>query len=558
MKKLFCNGTVVTMDEKKPLAEAVLAEDGKITAVGERKALREAAPDAAEVDLCGGTLLPSFIDPHSHFSSVASGLLQVSIEDCGCFDEVRKKIGAFRESAGLKPGEWVMVRGYDQDRLAERRHLTAAFLDGASPDNPVIVQHKCGHTGVCSSEALRLFGVTENTADPAGGRYGRDHDGTLNGYLEENAFFENIRKVPLPQSHALLNGFCRAQEKYASYGITTVQEGMMVAQMIPLHQLLLSGDVLKLDLVSYPEFPAAEQLYSAFSDYAGNYRNHYRLGGIKIFLDGSPQERTAWMRPQSAYLLKAQGDGQKMAPGAGRENMTGIVPGAGLETGRGTLQTEEVEKALEWAAQHHVQILAHCNGDAAAEQYLQAIAGTERRYPDFAQLRPVMIHAQLLDRDQLPQVRALGVTPSFFVAHVYHWGDAHIRNFGMERASRISPAASALREGIRFTFHQDSPVIEPDMLETVWCAVNRITREGVVLGADERIPVMDALRAVTSNAAWQYGEEDSKGTITPGKQADLVLLDRSPLAVEPEEIRNIRVMRTYKGGEILYERKAAE
>jgi predicted amidohydrolase YtcJ len=168
-----------------------------------------------------------------------------------------------------------------------------------------------------------------------------------------------------------------------------------------------------------------------------------------------------------------------------------------------------------------------------------------------------MIHAQLLDRDQLPQVRALGVTPSFFVAHVYHWGDAHIRNFGMERASRISPAASALREGIRFTFHQDSPVIEPDMLETVWCAVNRITREGVVLGADERIPVMDALRAVTSNAAWQYGEEDSKGTITPGKQADLVLLDRSPLAVEPEEIRNIMVMRTYKGGEILYERKAA-
>lgn len=165
-----------------------------------------------------------------------------------------------------------------------------------------------------------------------------------------------------------------------------------------------------------------------------------------------------------------------------------------------------------------------------------------------------MIHAQLLEPEQLERVADLGIVPSFFVAHVYHWGDTHIKNFGFKRASQISPAGSALARNIRFTFHQDTPVIEPDMLETVWCAVNRVTRTGVKLGDKECIPVMEALKAVTINAAYQYGEEHTKGSIEPGKAADFVILDCDPVTAKPMDIRKIKVLQTIKAGKTIFER----
>ena len=167
-------------------------------------------------------------------------------------------------------------------------------------------------------------------------------------------------------------------------------------------------------------------------------------------------------------------------------------------------------------------------------------------------LRPVMIHAQLLDTDQMDETARLGVIPSFFIAHVYQWGDTHIKNFGLERASRISAAKAALDRGIPFTFHQDTPVLPPDMLGTVWCAVNRVTKGGVTLGAEQRIPAEAALRAVTVNAAHQYFEEARRGSLRPGKAADLVLLDADPLAVPHEKLRDIRVLETIKAGETVW------
>jgi len=535
MKKAYVGGAVVTMEDARPAAQALAVEDGRIAAVGTEAEVLAACPGAERIDLGGAALLPAFIDAHSHFSSVAGGFLQVSLAGCADFAAVQARIRDFLRSGGGEKGAWVLVKDYDQADLREGR-LTASALDAAAPENPVMVQHRCGHTGVCNSEGLRRLGVTAETPDPAGGRYGRD-GGRLSGYLEENAFFQNIRRVPAPEGPALLNAYRLAQEEYASRGIATVQEGMMVPQMAPLHRLLLDSGLLRLDLVSYPEFSAAEELYRAFSAGEKGYRGHYRLGGVKIFLDGSPQEHTAWMRPQSAYLPR--------------------TPGGPAERSRGVMETAAVETAMEWAARRGVQLLAHCNGDAAAEQYLNAAAAVERRCPGFAALRPVMIHAQLLAPDQLPQVRALGVIPSFFAAHVYHWGDAHIRSFGPGRAALISPAADALRAGILFTFHQDAPVIEPDMLETVWCAVNRLTRSGVLLGPEERIPVWEALKAVTRNAAFQYGEEADKGTLAPGKLADLTILEENPLTVPPERIRDIRVLETLKAGETVYRRADA-
>ena len=200
-----------------------------------------------------------------------------------------------------------------------------------------------------------------------------------------------------------------------------------------------------------------------------------------------------------------------------------------------------------------MQLLAHCNGDRAAEQYLTLLAQAERDAGKKL-CRPVMIHAQLLGLDQLERVKALGVIPSFFVAHVYHWGEIHVKNFGLDRAGRISPAGSALARGIPFTFHQDSPVIPPDMLETIWCACVRKTKTGRVLGAEERIPVEAALRAVTQTAAHQYGLERELGTLRPGKRADFVLLSGDPLRTPPEELKKLQVERTIQRGRTIWSR----
>ena len=201
-----------------------------------------------------------------------------------------------------------------------------------------------------------------------------------------------------------------------------------------------------------------------------------------------------------------------------------------------------------------MQLLAHCNGDAAAGQYLSVLEQLEREREAHLE-RPVMIHAQLLDLDQLDKVKELGVVPSFFAAHVYHWGDVHVKNFGAERAARISPAGAALERDIPFTFHQDTPVLPPDMLETVWCGVNRLTRSGAVLGPEQKIPVVEALAAVTIRAAWQYFEEGEKGSLREGKRADLVLLERDPLTADPMSLRDIPVLATWKDGRLIYRRE---
>ncbi len=524
MKKIYYNGTIHTMS-KPATVQAVLTENGKIIAVGTRKELQDKTTGAKMIDLNGKTMLPAFIDAHSHLSSYAVSFLQVPLEECIDFDEIAKRLQQFISSNQIKPGTWVIGKGYDHNVLAERRHPTLKLLDDCAPQNPVALQHTSGHVGVMNSLALKELGITPLTPSPEGGKIGIEN-GQLTGYLEESAYFTYLKKLPIPDEKELMNAYQRAQQSYASYGITTIQEGMMVQETIPLYETLIAKELLWLDTIGYVPIDDANKLFSAFPDSVKKYNKHFKLGGYKIFLDGSPQGRTAWMR--EPYIGGEQG-----------------------YCGYGTMRDDEVCCALETAVRHDMQILAHCNGDAAAQQYLDAVAHVRKKH-DLSQVRPVMIHAQLLGRDQLDRVKEYGITPSFFVAHVYHWGDIHLKNFGINRASAISPAATALQKKIKFTFHQDAPVIAPNMLETIWCAVNRVTKSGKVLGEDERISVMEALKAVTINAAWQYFEEDIKGSIQVGKNADFVILDKDPFTVPPMEIRNIRVMETIKGDCTIY------
>ena len=530
MDILFTNGTIRTMERESPAAQALLVRDGRVAAVGSLAAVEDQAGiDVRRVDLAGRTLLPSFLDAHSHFTAVANQFLQADLSGCRSWADIQNRIRDYIRRERVPAGQWVTAQGYDHNQLSERRHPDRACLDAAAPENPVVICHQSGHMGVFNTAALERLGVTGDTPCPAGGVIGQAC-GVPTGYMEENAFLEFQKRVPMMPLEAFLGAYRKAQDLYASHGITTVQEGLLRRELVPLYQALLADGSLKLDVVAYGDEAGVAAARQAFPDSARRYQGHFRLGGYKMFLDGSPQGRTAWLRQP--------------------------YQGETAYRGYGTLTDAQVLDMVRRAGAEGMQLLAHCNGDAACAQYLAALETAAREGVDLAAMRPVMIHAQLLGRDQLPAVKRLGVIPSFFVAHVYHWGDIHWENLGPDRAARISPAGSAAELGIPCTFHTDAPVIPPDLLETVWCAANRVTRSGRLLGAEERVDVQTALEAVTANAAFQYFEERDKGTLSPGKRADLVILDRDPLAVPPEELRDIRVLETWKDGAAIFRQEA--
>ena len=521
MRQLYA-GRVLTMSE--PLyAEGVLVEDGVILEVGSQAQLRARGGQWEEIPLRGGVLLPGFVDAHSHFSQMAYACLQVSLDGACCVEEMERRIKGFLQETKPAPGAWIQARDYDQNELPQGKNPTLEQLDAMAPGHPLVIHHKSGHMGLMNSLAMELLDIRPDTPAPEGGKI-QTRDGRLTGYLEENAFFACLKQLPSPSPDDLLVAFEKAQEKYAAQGITTMQDGMVVEQMFPLYRMLLDRKLLKLDLVTYPSPDCYEKAMEEFG--ALPQQAHLNIGGIKIFLDGSPQGRTAWMR----------------TPYQGEKEYRGY----------GTMSDKQVLEAMEFAWAKETQLLCHCNGDEAAEQFLRCLEQAEQKHPELAKLRPVLIHGQLLGLDQLERVKRLGAVVSFFVAHVYHWGDVHIRNFGLERAARISPVHSALALGIPVTFHQDAPVIRPDMLETVWCATNRVTRQGVTLGETEAVTVLEGLRAVTAAAAYQYFLEGQIGTIAPGKRADFVLLDQDPLDVPRERVRDIRVLATYKNGKKIW------
>lgn len=544
-RTIYYNGTILTMEEESPQVNVVVAENGRIMSTkaasaertggspvsaekqtGRRTESGASEPDRTRfVDLKGAVMLPAFLDPHSHFSGYAMAQLQIPLEEAVSFEEILDKIRSHIAEKQIPPGAWVLAKGYDHNNLAGHVHPTAKVLDQAAPDNPLVIIHQSGHMGVFNTAALRLFGITAETPCPSGGLIAVEN-GIPTGYMEENAFLLYRQKAPMASLEDLAQAYQTVQDKYASNGITTIQEGMLVGQLLPLYRMLLDKKLLKLDVVGYADAKEAVSILSALAPYRRKYQSHFKLGGLKIFLDGSPQGRTAWMR--SPY------------------------EGSLDDCGYPTLSDEQVEAFVRLSVRENLQLLAHCNGDAAAAQYLRACGRAKADGLPLKALRPVLIHGQLLGPDQLPEVKRLGLIPSFFAAHVYYWGDTHLKNFGLLRASHISPAASALAAGIPFTFHQDTPVIEPDMLETIWCSVNRLTKQGIRLDA-EAIPVAEALRAMTIHAAYQYFEENEKGSIRPGKKADFVILDKNPLTVPAMELKNIRVLQTIKDDDIIYE-----
>lgn len=522
MRKLFYNGTILTMDQDKPQAAAVAVEGDRIAEVYEEV---PADWNAEKIDLCGRTLLPGFIDGHSHFVACANGLSQCDLSEAHNFQDIVSLMKRFLEEQKIPKGKWVVGTNYDHNFLEEKCHPDRYLLDEISKEHPILVIHVSSHMGVSNSLGLQEQKLDDSVENPQGGRYGRfQEDGSLNGYMEENAFMDFRKSCASFDLEVMKKNIEKAQQLYAGYGITMIQDGMVGESLYHLLKMFAEQGLLKMDVVGYVDLENCRDLYREHLK-EHSYQNHFRLGGYKIFLDGSPQGRTAWMKE----------------PYEGSD-----------DCGYPVHSDDELYRLITEALEDGAQLLAHCNGDAAAEQYVAQFTKVMEEHPDQQTNRPVMIHAQLVREEELKKMKKLEMIPSFFVAHTYYWGDIHLQNFGKARAERISPVQDAIQAGLRYTFHQDTPVLPPDMMKTIGCAVNRVTREGVLLAKEQRVTVQEALEAVTIHAAYQYGEEADKGSIEAGKKANFVILDKNPLHTPHEELESIKVLETIVDGETIF------
>jgi predicted amidohydrolase YtcJ len=527
----FVNARVHTMDSENRLAEALLIVGDRIHAVGSRTQIEALLTPATKViDLGGLSLLPGFIDAHSHFP--ASGLREVSIDlsppPIGRTTSIEGLLETIGNAAmNTPPGTWLLGFNYDNTGLADGLHPTRQQLDALTAEHPVFLWHSSGHMGVANSAALSRLNITDTAESFPGGILGRDEQGLLNGLLQEKAtppLWTLLRELPKQQ---LLRVLTAARDEYLAAGVTTVQNGNAGAGIESVLRWSQRLGLLPQRVVVWPSHDKlSQQLLSG--DYSTRSSELLRVGAVKIIADGSPQGLTAYLT--SPYL-----------------------PASGAPSGFAGIVAMPLEQLQAWVLRYHkagYQLAIHGNGDAAIDDIISAVSAAQHAHPR-TDARHILVHAQTLRRDQLPRLQQLGMSPSFFTAHTYYWGDWHrLRSLGPQRAASISPANWADQAGLRYSLHTDSPVTPMLPMQMIWSATRRETLTGHVLGPQQRISRQRALRAITIDAAWQNFLEDSRGSLEAGKLADLVVVSADPLQVD--NVRDIQVLRTYIGGKEVF------
>ena len=540
--KIYYNGHIITMEGDSPQqVQALITQAGKIVYVGSLAEGKAKYKNLAEVDLQQQTLLPAFIDPHSHFGLVSNTMGQVNLNpppigDITSIDNMMQSLKQYKAEHHIADGEWIFGWGYDESQLTEQKHPTKKDIDAVLPNNPVYLQHTSGHMGVANSKALELMHVTADTPNPEGGNIARyANSKEPNGLVQETAmypFVRNMLKVLEPKQSEF---FEQTQDYYAKYGITTAQDGSTSRDAIHFFQSQADAGRLKIDLVALAGVSDLDENLADSNMKWQQYQNGFKVQGSKIVADGSPQGKTA-------YFTKPY--------------LTEVPDCASNCLGLPSLSQDTLNDMFYKAYQHNIQLFIHSNGDASIDMIIKAheYASQKLGQPLNKDRRTVAIHAQFIRSDQLKKLQQYNIYPSFFTNHAYFWGDVHVKNLGKERAYFLSPIASADKLGLKYTNHSDDTVTPVDPLFTVWSAVNRTSRTGQIIGADERATPYQALKAITDHAAYEYFEEDSKGTLSVGKNADLVILDQNPLTVPANSIKDIQIMQTIKDGQTIYKR----
>ena len=539
---VYTGGPILTMNPKNDIAEALAVKDGKILAVGKKAdVLSAAGKNPHVVDLKGKTLLPGLIDGHSHFPNGAYRelhMVNLNVPPLGKVESIADLQAMLRARMQKTPeGQWIIGYNYNDLAMKEQRQPTKAELDAVSTKHPIFIRHVSGHLGVGNSAAFVLAGVDEKTPDPAGGTFRRGADGKLDGVLEGPSAQVPFNKVMPPVTpEQNMEAIAHDSLTYAAAGITVANNGGSPTMDESFLKGSTNGD-LKIRVVIWPNGRNKKVIASYGKKRSGavlDDKGLVILGAAKLFADGSPQGYTAWFsKPYYKQMTGKPADFRGFPVFKSREELFATVKGLHDDG---------------W------QIATHTNGDQAIQDVMDAYSAALEANPR-ADHRHVLNHCQFCRPDQVPVIAKMGFIPSYFVTHTWFWGDIH-RDMvaGPERAAHISPLKAALDHKIQFALHNDTPVTPISPLMDVFSAVNRLTSSGKVLGPDQRIGVMEALRGVTINGARMYRIEDKVGSLEPGKLADLVILDKNPLKVEPVALKDILVTETIVGGATVYKK----
>ena len=535
---IISGGPIVTMVGEQPTTvEAIVVDDGRITFVGSKAdALKQRGDSTVLKDLAGKTLMPGFIDGHAHAlqfgaQAVGANLLAPPDGTVNTIDDVVERLKAFAAGPDVERTGWIFGVGYDDALLG--RHPTREDLDKVSTTVPVMATHISAHFAAVNTLGLKMIGYDASTPNPEGGVIRREADGkTPNGVLEELAAIPHMLKALGPTTQEGKDYFLgRGLELAKSYGYTTTNEGRMFGPMHADLQNAANRGLLDIDVTGWMDYTGRAELDKGFST---SYTNHYRLAGLKVTLDGSPQGRTAWRTV--AYLIPP--DGQK----PGYQGYPAIP------------DTKQVEAYLDEAYGKGWPVKVHVNGDAAIDQLFEALKPVVARHG----VKPgqvILVHGQFIRMDQVQALKSLGIFPSMFPMHTFYWGDWYKQIVGPEQAARISPMRSILNTGLHATSHTDAPVALPNLMQVVWATVNRTSRSGTIIGPDERVTPYEAMKMITIWGAEQFGEQATKGSLEEGKLADLVVLSDNPLTVDPATINQIHVLETIKEGKTVWSRK---
>ncbi|WP_223424486.1 amidohydrolase family protein [Tateyamaria pelophila] len=537
--RIWVGGPILTMVDDAMRADALAEKGGVIIAVGDTDdVMGFQGPQTEVIDLAGRTMIPSFVDAHGHVFMIGIQALSANMLPApdGAVNDIPTLQQVLRDFAEAQPERvgaagLILGFGYDDAQLAEQRHPTRDELDAVSTDIAVYVVHQSGHLGVANSKALELAGISAETPDPAGGVI-RRRDGSMepNGVLEENAATMVISGL-LGGLDAQANRaiFRAGVELITSFGYTTAQEGRSVPAVADLMQAVATEEGLDIDVVTYPDVLVDRDYILA--NQTRNYTDRFRVGGAKLTIDGSPQGFTALRdRP---YFNPPEGF---------RADYRGYA----------SASNDQVFDAVDWAFENEVQILVHANGEGASDILIGAIDTATQTHGQ-ADRRPVLIHGQFMREDQVDAYNRLDVFPSLFPMHTFYWGDWHRdRTVGPAAADNISPTGWVRERGMMFSSHHDAPVAFPDSMRILDATVTRRSRSNDIIGPAQRVDVLTALKSLTIWPAYQHFEEDRKGSLEPGKLADLVILSKDPTAIDPETLDSIVVLETIKEGRSIY------
>jgi len=536
---IYFGGDILTMEGDRAIyVEAIAIKDGKIVFVGTKAEADRLKNDSTIFhDLEGKTLLPGFLDAHSHYfnSLLVAKQCNLYSPPSGPAKDVPSIISTLQEFARdqvIKDGAMVMGYGYDDNVMPNGQLLNRDDLDKAFPYNPVRIDHVSMHGCVLNSMAMKYYGISTHTKTPPGGVIVRQAGSNEPyGLIMETAFLPIFEKSDPMSAEQEMAWSHAGQMLYASAGITTVQEGATHLAQLEIMKRVSDAKANIIDIIAYPfitdldstlkEFPVSEWL---------TYANRLKIGGVKITIDGSPQGKTAYFT--TPYLTGGPG---------GEKNWKGEL------TFPQGMVNEMVKKVYELK----VPLNLHCNGDGAVDAFLTAYEFA--RAGDYSTPWNVTtIHSQFMRKDQIPTFVKYNIRPSFYTLHTYYFYEAHLQNRGEAQAQYISPMRDAIDAGMKPTNHTDFVVAPLDQMMMLWSAVNRISRSGAKVGPDQCITPYEGLQAMTINVAAQYGEQDSKGSLQPGKRADLVILSQNPLKVDPMTIRDIKIFETIKDGKLIY------